>query len=68
MCLSDREKEIDAIDLELFRLIRRSDELGPRGVQLAAAIRRARRLSFALLPLARQRACEGGPEAWASGL
>ena len=60
MCLSDREKEIDAIDLELFRLIRRSDELGPRGAELAAAIRRARRLSFKLLPLERQRVYEEG--------
>ena len=62
MMLSEREREIDSIDLELFRLIRRADQLGPRGVELAEAIRGARRLSFKLLPLARQRACWGDLE------
>ena len=62
MMLSALEKEIDSIDLELFRLIRRADELGLKGIELAKAIRSARRISFTMLPLERQRACAGGLE------
>ena len=51
--MTDREKEIDKIDLELFRLRERALSLGLD--ELYEAIREARMISWRLLPEGRRK-------------